>query len=75
LPGWLASITQVPAAVKDTVEPAIEHTAVAAALIVNETGRPEVAVDVTVYGASPTAALAGAVDVNVIVWLPLPTAK
>ena len=41
LPAWLASITQVPMAVNDTVEPEIEQTAVAEASIVKATGRPE----------------------------------
>ena len=49
LPGWLASMTQVPTPMNDTVEPEIEHTVVAVASIVNVTGRPDgVAVAVTV---------------------------
>ena len=67
LPAWLALITQVPAPVNDTVEPEIEQTDAALASIVNVTARPEVAVAVTVYVGPPTAAKAGAVEVNVIV--------
>ncbi len=46
-PAWLASITQVPTAVNDTVEPEIEHTEAAAASMVNATVRPDDAVAVT----------------------------
>src|SRR5574337_1738740 len=53
----------------DTVDPASEHTLVALASIVSATARPELAVAVTVYVGPPTAAPAGAVEVNVIVWL------
>src|SRR3954447_1139438 len=73
LPAWLASMTHVPTVRNDTVEPEIEHTDVAVASIVNVTGRPELAVAVTVYVGPATTAPAGAVDVNVIVWLPLTT--
>jgi hypothetical protein len=47
-PAWLASITQVPEAVNDTVDPAIEQTDDAVASIVNVTGRPDDAVAVSV---------------------------
>ena len=48
MPAWFASITQVPAAINETVEPAMEHTDVALASIVNATVRLEDAVAVTV---------------------------
>ena len=67
LPAWFASMTQVPTAVNDTVEPLMEHTELAAASIINVTGRPEEAVAVAVYVAPPTVAAAGAVEVNVMV--------
>ncbi len=60
---------------KLTVLPAIEHTPLAAASIVNATGKPEVAVPVTVYVPPATVAAAGAVEVKLIVWLPRATAK
>ena len=47
-PGWLASITQVPTPMKDTVEPEIEHTALADGSMVSATVRPDDAVAVTV---------------------------
>ena len=75
LPAWFASITHVPAPVKVTVEPDMEHTAAAAESIVKLTGRPEDAVAVTLYVGPPTTAPVGAVDVNVIVWLAAPTAN
>ena len=66
-PAWLASITQVPTPMNDTVEPEIEQTDAAVASIVNDTARPELAVAVTVYEGPPTAAPDGAVDVKLIV--------
>src|SRR5574337_473402 len=53
----------------DTVEPVSEHTLAELASIVSATVKPELAVAVTVYVGPPTAAPAGAVEVNVIVWL------
>ena len=47
LPAWLASITQVPAPMNDTVEPEIEHTEAADASMVKATVRPDDAVAVT----------------------------
>ena len=41
-------MTQLPAAMNDTVAPEIVHTEAAAASIVNATARPELAVAVTV---------------------------
>src|SRR5207244_4842491 len=68
LPAWLASITHVPTAVNDTVEPAIEHTEVAVASIVNVTGLPDPPpVAVTAYVAPPTTAPPGGTDVKLIV--------
>src|SRR6185295_10016852 len=66
-PAWLALMTQVPAPMNDTVEPAIVHTVLAEASMVNVTVSPEVAVAVTVYVGPPTLALAGAVEVKLIV--------
>src|SRR5690242_6193442 len=51
----------------DTVAPAMVHTPLAELSIVKLTGSPEVAVAVTIYGAPPTTALVGTVEVNVIV--------
>ena len=73
LPAWFASTSHVPTAVKLTTPPAIEQTALDAASIVSATAKPEVAVAVGVYPTPPTFALAGAVDVNVIVWPPFAT--
>ncbi len=75
LPTWLALITQVPAPMKLTLLPAIEHTPLALASMVKATGSPDVAVPVTVYAAPATTAAAGAVEVKLIVWLPGPTAN
>src|SRR3954462_15181617 len=75
LPAWLASITHVPAPVNERVAPEIEHTADATGSIVKLTVSPEVAVAATVYVAPPTVALAGAVDVTLMVCAPLPTAN
>src|SRR5258708_23644401 len=74
-PAWFASITQLPAPMNDTVEPVIEHTDAAVASIVSATVSAEDAVAVTLYVGPPTVALPGAVEVNVMVWLPLATAK
>ena len=41
MPAWLASITQVPIPMKETVEPLIEQTELAVASIVKMTGLPE----------------------------------
>ncbi len=59
--------------VNDTTPPLIEHTELAVASIVSATVRPEVAVAVGEYVAPPTVAVVGAVDVKLIVWLPLLT--
>jgi hypothetical protein len=75
LPAWLASMMQVPVAVKLTVEPLIEHTDAAVASMVKVTGSPDVDVAVTAYVGPPGVALLGAVDVKLIVCEPLPTAK
>ena len=48
LPAWLASTTQVPAAVKLTTPAEIEQTEEAVASIVNVTLRPELALAVGV---------------------------
>src|SRR5262249_54462012 len=66
-PAWLASMTHVPTPINDTVEPASEHTDVAAASSVKGTGDPDVAVAVTVYVGPPTIAAPGAGDVKLIV--------
>src|SRR5512146_74166 len=66
-PAWLASMTQVPAPMNETVDPAIEHTDVAAASIVNVTVRLEVAVALTSYVGPAFFALAGGVEVKLIV--------
>ena len=67
MPAWFASIVHVPAPRKETVDPETEHTPALPADRVNETGRPELAVAVTVYGAPPTRALGGGDDVKLIV--------
>ena len=48
LPAWLASMTQVPAAVKLTTPAVMEHTDEEEASMVMATGRPEEAVAVGV---------------------------
>ena len=68
-------ITQVPTPMKETTPLLIEHTEDALASMVNATVKPDVVVAVGVYVAPPTLAAPGAVDVNVIVWSPLPTLK
>src|SRR5581483_7932241 len=76
LPAWLASTTQVPTPIIDTVAPLSEQTLVAVASMVKVTGRPEgLAVAVTAYVGPPTVAPAGAVDVKEIVWSPFDTRK
>src|SRR5689334_15748867 len=67
-------MTHVPGPMNDTVEPASEQTLAALASIERLTERPELAVALTVY-VPPTCALAGAVEVNEIVCVALPTAN
>ena len=67
MPAWLALIVQVPAPVSDTVEPEIVQMPALPPAIAKATGRPELAVAVTVYVGPPTTAPDGAVDVNAIV--------
>src|SRR5690349_5264582 len=74
-PAWFALTMQLPVPWKVTEVPATVHTPVAAASIVNATGRPEVAAAATTYGVPPTVAAAGAVEVNAMVCVPRATAK
>jgi hypothetical protein len=50
---------------KLTVDPASEHTELAAPPTVRLTGRPGVAVAATMYGGPPTVAALGAVELKV----------
>ena len=75
MPAWFALTTQEPTLWNVTVLPAIAQTLLEPAAMLKLTGRPDVAVAVTVYDAPPTVAAAGAVDVKLIVWLPWPTAN
>ncbi len=68
-------MTQVPAPMKETTPPLIEHTEEALASMVKAAVKPDVEVAVAVYVAPPTLAAPGAVEVNVTVWSPLPTLK
>ena len=70
MPAWFALTTQLPTLWKVTVLPAIAQTLLESAAMLKLTGRPDVAVAVTVYDAPPTVAAAGAVEVKLIVWLP-----
>ena len=67
--------TQVPTPWNVTLEPAIAQMLLDAAAMLKLTGRPDVAVAATVYAVPPTAAVVGAVELKLIVWLPWPTAK
>ncbi len=49
LPGWFASIVQVPMPMKVTFDPEIEHTLVVVESTVRVTGKPELAVAETAY--------------------------
>ena len=69
-PVWFAVMTHVPAPIIDTVEPDREQTFALPAATANVTPRPDEAVAETVYVAPPTTALAGGVEVKLIVWLP-----
>ena len=75
MPAWFALTTQEPTLWNVTVLPAIVQTLLEPAAMVKLTGRPEVAVALTVYAVPPTAAVVGTVDVKLIVWLPWLTAK
>ena len=59
-------VVQVPAPTKVTVAVATVHTPGVA--LENVTVNPELAVALTVYVAPPFLAVAGAIEVNVIVW-------
>ena len=74
-PAWSASMTQVPAPMKETVAPLIVQTVLAVASIVNVTVRPDVAVAVTRYVGPLTMAAAGAEDVKLMVCWPWETLK
>ena len=65
----------MPALWKVTLEPVIAQTLLEPAAIAKLTGRPELAVAATVYGAPPICAEDGAEDVKLMVWLPWPTAS
>ncbi len=60
---------------KLTIPDAIVQTLLLVASIVNATVSPEVAEAVGVYGAPPTTAADGAVEVKLIVWAPVLTVK
>ena len=62
----MASISQVPFPMNETTPALIEQTEAAAASIEKTTARPEVAVAVGVYVAPPITALAGAVEVKLM---------
>ena len=74
-PAWLASTTQVPAAVNVTSAPEMEHTDAALASMLKATGNPDVDVAVTVYPGPPKTSAPLGVDVNTIVCSPGATAK
>ena len=64
----MASMRQIPAPIKLMTEPEIEHTELDDESIEKVTGFPEAPpIAITVYMGPPTTALAGGVDVNVMV--------
>src|SRR5829696_7546308 len=73
LPAWFASTVQVPGARNETVGPETPHTE--GLPEENATERPELAAAVTVYVGPPVAAPPGGVEVKLIVWPAILTAK
>ena len=69
-------MVQVPTPVKLTTPLEMAHTVELDESIVMSTGLPEAPpVAIGVYVAPPTVALLGALEVNVMVWVPWPTEK
>src|SRR6188508_1569629 len=73
LPLWFASTVHVPGARNETVEPDTPHTE--GLPEEKATARPELAAAVTVYVGPPVAAAPGGVEVKLIVWPAMFTAK
>jgi hypothetical protein len=75
LPGWSASIVQVPVPTNETDEPETVHTHALDGSAEKTTASPEVALAATVYAGSPATAPDGAVDVKLIACELRPTAN
>ena len=76
LPAWLASTMQVPAPVKLTTPAVIVHApAVDDPSMAKVTASPDEPWPPGCRGPAPPTAADGPVEVNVMVWEPLPTAK
>ena len=73
MPPWFASTVHVPGARNETVEPDTPHTE--GLPEEKATARPELAAAVTVYVGPPVAAPPGGVEVKLIVWPAMFTAK